>query len=522
MAVPAIADTYIEVESGHIYNAYLNVVASTQYWAGVMGTTTVAILPESQYSFTNINLFDNEVHAWNFPGSNLKDGKHYYAAMPINVAFDAESVRNTTLSDLQTEGLFNSTEYPDFYPNYNDKSDNPEETFCCTQDYINLSAISFQAYKLTLNSNSSYYLLKYLYEGSEYPLYIVPIENYECCDENPCNYQFILPSGKTYYFYVLSKFPAYQIDVKIDGVMTSTFDKTGLPYEVQLELSNIYTSDPPTNLTTGIFERQGSNLFAQKLSLSDITESRVTAQTNSSGVADFVISPTKYTAFNNYGYSLFVAVVDGDSLYSIKNLSIQDSDSWPQEKKNLIPISLADNMRSTVTSLIQLSDYFYRWTSASKGIDVSLTYYTNGTVKSTPNTLRTGAPNKVNFYLRDGAGNPVNGYAVVKETEGFLVLSPVISPINFSDNTRESRKYNVNTDTAVILVPTSYGSEVDSNITFDIYLSDETYLDTTSFYVNETLREPTVSDPFLNDEDLNSLLTATIQAINSLKYSQIN
>ncbi len=131
---------------GNVY--YLNVSASgqTQKWLGLNIT----------YTSTGINnIYSNQSGVFNvtFLKSDVT------VILPIQTNFDYKKLQSVNSSDLLINGIFNSTYFPVFYPNYY-SSDGPNATFCCNLVPINVGGTTINAFEINVGGSKEY-LAKY-------------------------------------------------------------------------------------------------------------------------------------------------------------------------------------------------------------------------------------------------------------------------------------------------------------------------------------------------------------------------
>lgn len=191
------------VNSSHIYSTVLHSNITTGNWAGLTIVTDATNLTESLFPFTSANLATNNIVQTIFPGANFVGGGYYYMASPSAV-FDPDYLVNVSLTDLDEEQLFNSTDFSTFYPGYNDSVDNPYYTISGSQTTINLEGKKILVYDVTLPQNIHYYVAKYDSPLGTVPIFVVPINSSNCFDSSACTAEFLLPvNTNEYYFYAL-------------------------------------------------------------------------------------------------------------------------------------------------------------------------------------------------------------------------------------------------------------------------------------------------------------------------------
>ena len=107
----------VDVIAGHIYYSNLEANSPSSRWSGITVTTNGADFDESNLPFGSIQFVTPEITPREFPGDNLDDGIHYFAAM-FDDSFNLTRVHNVTSGDLDPEEMFSSVDFPIFYPDY--------------------------------------------------------------------------------------------------------------------------------------------------------------------------------------------------------------------------------------------------------------------------------------------------------------------------------------------------------------------------------------------------------------------
>ena len=517
----------ISVKAGYITKANLYSEISTWRWGGIIGYVTPGTLPESPDPFLQHSITAGVIDMINVSASNLKDGKHYFAALPYDTALtiNVSKMRNITENDLEEFGIFNATNFPIFHPNYYQNSDNPKTTFCCYNETILISGKPFTAFRIVLKNNVRYYLLKYQFNDSyALPLFLVNISDYTCYDSSTCQFEFMLPADKTYQLYVLSKEPAYDIKVFVDGVETTDIPNTGLPYNITTVVYDIYTQIPVPNKTIVVFEDNGNNIFSPLPIIS--TTSRVMAYTesDSKGRVQFIISPTP-TLQEAGIYSLKVGILSTkDIITNQKTLNILDME-LKGGKKYISPTELLDNSKATVVYMIQLEDSVYNWAQQRKANKYTIFVDTSGsyTIRNESDELyyssasiQTGAVNYISVILRSG-GVDVPGYVVPEETAGFIVMNPTYNPPVVGPKNHTHKVFYIPTGTGFVIAPTKMGP-ANSEVKLYVYDSNYYLVATIPLYIDKSTTI-TGNAVFYQNDDMQAKIVKTIQVINTLYYA---
>jgi len=513
----------LPLQSGHSYYTELVTYAPSNNWAGLTITHNLLALSDSPYPFASLTLSTPVIQAVQFPGYNLKDDNHYYAAM-FSSTFNLNNVLNVSPSDLDAGGMFDSTHYPQFYPDYASINDNPNKTFCCNTSVIPIGGRNYTAFHVKLATNADYYLLKYKDGSTTEPLFLVEIKDQVCYNSTACVGEFLLPkSTSAYNFYVLSKYPLYNFTVYIDGVQTETFPQTGLPYNLTAYVVDAYTGEPGRNLSVVIGEDNGLNIFIPYHLSGYVSRAYSVGRTDMNGWISFIVAPTAYPAVPDE--TIYLAVRITDSILSGKTLlGIANKNSFIFQSKPLQPSILYDNAKASVNAMNQIVNFLYKWSSQliqAKRFTITydlttgtFTYY-NYQSGNASILLKTGAPNVITVYLRNG-GSYVPGYVQVRETDGYLIMNPV------TDSTPLPQKQRVHdqlvpTGTEFIITPTSLGSTT-STITLTILDTNKNVIATTTLPINPSLNIVS-GGVFYNNDYLKALVNAMNQAVYSLFYA---
>ena len=516
----------LELVSGHIYYAKQSAVSPTQRWEGVIGSLSVGMVEESNEAIGWITMDSaNQIIVAYFSGNNFLDGKHYIVFIPENITFNLTKLENITQADLEENGIFNSQSFPIFHPEYQQKSDNPKNTFCCKTGKVTIGGVEFYAFATSLKQNVPYYLLKYkVNESYEVPVFLTPLDSYIGYDGTPCNFEAILPVSKTYYIYILSKEPPIKLDVWIDGVKTTQFNQTALPYNLTIRATNLYTGEPLENVSIIVFEENGRNIFIPRHLTGEVARGVSLTHTNEEGYAQFIVAPTEYPVSESYSIGVAVSA-DGIVLSRRLNLTVENAGEIVFEKKSpTAGTALLDNVKVTVNTMNQIINSMYLWSSKyEKGFVYNLVYYTNGTYyfinqsdwKMYDNaTLHTGAPNKIIIQIKEPDGSDANGYyAVFNEIGGYLLFNPTFDTPIIGDKTRINRFLKIENNEFCIVSPTSY-ADAYTNVTLTIYNPSGIAVGIVPFEIDRNLL-PGEGGVSLSDD----LYKTSVNAMNSVGYS---
>ena len=487
----------IQLFAGSTFFAKISTEVNTERWAGMYGKVS-GQAEESNLPFLALSIDSSQIINLDLPGENFMDGKHYYAALPQNETFNLTKVKNITAEDLEEYGIFNSSNFPIFHPNYYSKSDNPKKTFCCKKKEILLGGKGFTAFEIELEADVTYYLLKYDVETTQLPLFLVEIKNYTCYDGNSCNYEVILPVGKTYYFYILSKERPIKFDVWIDGVKRTDFEYTAIPFNVTVRATHLYTGEP-LNLTLAVYEREGNNLFVLPLDAGVyFSQAFGFTQTDENGYAKFVVAPTKYQSSSFY--KIAVAALTPTFLIE-KELELQVDANEINYIKKTTPVSpFVSDLKDGINWLRPIANCLFKYASnlqqASRiSINGANVFYVNR-----------GIP-----YIIDTV-DPSAAYIEIEEKNGYLILMPAhrLELWNFSHVV-----FNVS-NKDIIITPTLDGGKI---FKAKIYDSNKNLLYEVIFNVTEATCQTPSSLEFFSSQKLKDAINSVRPVLNSLYYS---
>ncbi|RME32251.1 hypothetical protein D6789_00195 [Candidatus Woesearchaeota archaeon] len=519
----------IDLTSGSVYSAILETRGLSPNWAGLIIVDNGTNGQVDTTPFVSMTLNTPTIIEAPFPGTNLKNDLYYYAAMVPSYTINTNNIQNMTPKDLLVNELFNSTEYPIFYPYYENLTDNPNGTFCCVEANITIAGKNFTAYKAILNQSIPYYLLKYNVSNTTTPLFLVDIADATCYNGTSCIGVFMLPvNTNAYNFYILPQTTTYNITTWIDGVETRTFSQTARPYNLTVLVKDLFSGVPQTGKDVAVYEQGGQNLFIP-LELSGIVNTAWSiGQTDGSGMEEWLVAPTAYPEVVNY--TIGVAVVESDQLVSPITLSITTYDSLPSSSKTVTPSELRDDAVAAVNAMNQIVNFLFEWASnreegkrfrydyeTTTGTWTTYIYVSPLGYVASPATLKSGAPNQVEVRLLT-SGTPQTGSVRARERNGFLILNPRTGSTPLSAKSR-AHYQTIPTGTQFIITPTSY-SFVTSNITFDLYNQGGTLLDTLTININNSLNIQG-GGASLSDDDLKATVNQMNGIINSL-YLALN
>lgn len=516
----------LDLTSGSVYSAILETRGLSNHWSGLLlisdsSGTEASPLPLFQYTFATPRI--DEIA--NRSEQALADEGYWYAAMLLQESFTTSNIENITPEDLEANSLFNSTDFSTFYPQYENRTDNPNATFCCTNESVLVAGRNFTAYRITLNDSVPYYLLKYNSSGIVTPLFLAEVSDQSCYNGTSCSGLFMLPiTTEAYSFYVLPEKTSYNITTWIDGVLSTNFNHTALPYNLTIEVRDLF--DPTLlvpNLDVAVYEQGGQNLFVP-LELSGIINTAWSlGQTDANGREEWLVAPTAYPDVDSY--TIGVGAVEDGVLNGPKILSVDTYDTAPYWAKAPVDTDLRDDAVITVNALNSVVNFLFEWASGREealqyrfdyenttGNWTSYFYVTGFGYISGNVLIKTGAPNLIEARYLVG-GTPTNASVRVRETDGLLILNPRTGSAPMSAKTRQHFQ-SIPAETQFVVTPTSY-PPASSNVTLDLYNSGGALLDTLTININSTLNIAGGGATY-SDDDLKVMVNSMNSVINSL------
>ncbi|MFH1396424.1 MAG: right-handed parallel beta-helix repeat-containing protein, partial [archaeon] len=296
------------------------------------------------------------------------------------------------------------------------------------------------------------------------------------------NYQFNVTQFSNYS--VGNASTTYNITVWIDNVETDQFNRTAVPHRVLVNITQ--NGLPSGNITVGIAEQNGRNFVFPLVETGNNFEALVTNLTNSSGLVEFIIAPTRYN--NESPYNISVNIYSGGGVTQSKNLSLSsDALSLGTEVvgKTLPGINI---LKNNMESWLSLTLFMKSWVNDGKGVYQSINVSQVGGSSTTLSPIQVGAINVINITLLNSSNQSVSGTLTPLEDYGWL-LHASTSP---SANNHSTQLTNFNITNLLYTMGTLYN--VDANYSIAVYNETGELVTTLYFEQNDTLREPTDSD----------------------------
>jgi len=500
------AQNTLGTEGGNISITNITIIKLTDYWAGIVGwlngTVTNINYPVSTQDTPQPIIYTNEPN-----GSYAKYYNDTMIITRLDFKPDITDIYAPVASDFNQTGMFsNFTAFMGM--NYTLEIEDPEDTLCdpCVFTTYYIYDIPFTAPYITLNANTRMYILKFVNATVEEPLFVGTIESLLGYNGSFFDFEYMVPAFEDYYFYIYHQ-EECNITVWIDGVETTTFPKTGVPYDVEVLVTD-NTSTPVTNATIRAVERNGRNLLMPLLDIAKEFLAYDQKTTNSNGRAWFAISPTRYNIPDSYGYETYLEV--NNDYYCRKNLSIAVYDSLsPTYRTDLINDSYGSQVKAGVQNMNSLASTASKWTYAGKMRLANVDVYTNGTYTTPLPTLKAGAPNMINITAYNHITlNEINASVSILEGDGHIIYVPNQPATEMFNNSGRT----FYTNESIIIIPTHYNN--DEWLTIFISNGGVPFA-TMTFSVDSTLEPPTGAEADM-DTATYIAISSALQNINSV------
>lgn len=499
------AQSSLGTEGGNITSADASLNQSTLHWAGIVGWlngTPVSDTsnPVSWQDAYNTTVFVNE--------PNGSYAEHYNISMVLTrLPFkpNLSEISSPAASDFNESGMFSS--FSTFAGmNYSIVADSPLHTLCdpCTFGTCYLYGMPFSCPYITLGVNTPMGILKFDNGTHVEPLFVGVIDSLLGYNGSFFDFEYLVPAFDDYYFYLYSQ-PACNLTVWIDGVQTTTFPDTGVPYEVRVLVTD-NQSHPLTGVQVRAAEGNGRNILYPVLRLGRELLGWGQARTDSAGFAAFVLEPTRYNIPDGYGYEAYLEVIDGYDCRA--NFSISSYSSLtPTYRSSLFNSSYESQVKASSQNMNSLASTASKWISMRKMRVANVTVFSNGTYGALP-TLKAGAPNLLNITVyNDTTLAVINATAQMLEANGHVVFVPRQPGKDGYNNTNM-----FTTNETPVIIPTRYN--VDANLTVAVG-ENGTVFATLPFTVDAVLEDPGAGEADMDDATYISISSA-LQNINSV------
>lgn len=493
-------------EGGNMTLIDLSISQPTQYWGGIVGVLNGSPILDLN-NFVSIQNVSNASIFYNEPNGSY--AAFYNVSMIITrLPFkpNISEIFSPDPSDFNETGMFSNFSAFSGMTNYSIYSDSPYNTFA---PFLNTTCyiyqIPFNCSYIILKNNTIMGVLKFDNGTHEEPLFVNVIENLLGYNGSYFHFEYIVPILEKYYFYIYGQ-KECNITVWIDDVQTTTFPQTGVPYKVVAQARD-ENGNILENVTMYAVESNGRNIFYPIIEAANKFFGKGSTKTNASGMATFVLTPSRYNIPDNYNYEAYLEVSDG-SFYCRKNLSIANYASLtPIYRTSLVNNDYASQVKSSTQNMNSLAKTASIWVTNKKIREKNITVYTNGTVEHNPSVLlKAGAPNLINITVKDNTtGDVVNATLDFSENNGLIIFVPLQPDKELYTN--EKTSYSNQT---IVLIPTEYNNN--ANITLLIYYNDSAIANIV-FNVDSTLEPPVAAESDMNDT-LYGALSSSLQNIN--------
>lgn len=499
LASLSFADSYVS-EGGNVTPIDLNGTDRTVYWAGIVGwmNASAPFDPYLPIGYEQVGVSDiNRTYA---------NGTWYGDPMIVtrlNFRPDLSDIRPPTLADISTGGMFdNFTRFSG--KNFTNFADSPLFTFVgALTDICRLGSQNFSCARITLVGPTPLWLLVFDNGTHEEPIFISNVTSTTGYNGTNFDFQYMVPVLDNYFFYIYPE--DCNITIWIDGVETTAYPKTGVPYAVNFLITYNGSTVPIPNAFVRVTENNGRNLLYPNLYAGRNYTGRGYMTANTNGEAVFALSPTRYNVPDSYGYTSYVEVLYPS--YCRQEFTIVAYEYLdPTYRSSLVNPAYGSQVKTSVQNMNSIASTASKWISSGKARDASFTVRTDGTVVGSLPTLKVGAPNIFNITVLD-SGNPVNGTMTVEETDGLIIYAPAQPEKDLLNNTGP-----FNSNDNFMLMPTRYNNN--ANLTFFMYYNNTNFANLT-FTIDSVLEDPAASEMTM-DESTNALIGSALQNINQV------
>lgn len=494
-------------EGGNVTEINLNATQNSTHWAGIVGHLNGSPVDLSSYvskqNTPNSSVFYNQPN-----GSYASFFNTTMIVTRLPFKPDQSQIYSPSMSDFNETGFFSTFATFAGMSNYSLYAESPYNTFL---PFLNTTCYIYETampcYYIVLKNNTPMGILKFDNGTSQEPLFVNTIGSLLGYNGSYFDFEYLVPVLETYYFYIYAE-KECNITVWIDDAQTATFPNTGVPYKVVAQVRD-KTGGIVQNITLRAVEENGRNIFYPVIEMARKFFGIGMAKTNGTGMATFVLTPTRYNIPDAYGYAIYLEVDDA-GFYCRRNLSIANYGGLvPTYRTALVNDNYASQVKASTQNMGALANTASKWIMAKKIREKNITVYTNGTVEHNLSVLlKAGAPNIINITVNDsGSGNIVNATLDFSENNGLIIFAP-LQP----DKEAYTNKKTFYSNETIIIIPTRYNNN--ANITVLVSYSGSPVA-TLVLDVNSTLGEPAASEKDMSD-DIYAILAPSLQNINSV------
>jgi len=505
MAGAVMAQT--SIQGGNISETNPSGNQNTHFWSAIVGDFNST--PTRLNTFVSIQDTPNMSVFYNMPNGSY--GSFYNETMlltRLSTKPEAEDIYTPSPSDFNGSGMF-STFGVFGVPDLSDNPENPNTTFDGAANLMTcyIYDVPIVCPYVTLSPDIKMGVLLYNNGTTIEPLFVESIMNQIGYNGSLFDFEYMVPALERYYFYIMEPTPC-NMTVYIDGVQTTTFPKTGVPYDVEAVVVDNGTQAPISGLRVDADEQNGLNLLYPLIQLGMQAIGDGNTLTDSNGRAVFVLSPTRYNIPDSYDYAGYIQVNHG-GYYCRQNLSIASYGSLsPTYLTSLVNGTYSSEVKSSTQNTNALASTASKWVSQGKMRVIDVTAYTDGTYDTLP-TLKAGAPNLMNITVINSTDlSAINATASVLEADGQIIFVMQQPPPNKSYANTE----RFSTNQTIVLIPTNYNNQ--ANLTIMLSAGGAPFGSLT-FPIDQSLEGPSPSDSDMSPS-LQSGMSGALQNINSI------
>lgn len=305
----------ISTEGGNVTDLNLSANDTTKYWAGIVGWMNNSAPANPAYPISYEPVGGVDIY------TNSPNGTYYNISMVVTrlpAKPPLSNISSPVLADFSTGGMFsNFTAFAGL--DFTTFIDSPLYTFLPSLAMnCSVGSLTLPCPYITLLPNVRLAVLKFSNGTHDEPLFITIIENQPGFNGTYFDFEYMVPRSETYYFYVYPE--DCNITVWIDGVQTTAFPKTGVPYDVRFLVTYAGNPSPVQGAKLRVVEENGRNILYPNLYPGRTYAGSGYMTTNTSGNAVYALSPTRYNVPDSYSYVAYVEVTSPS--YCRKNFSI--------------------------------------------------------------------------------------------------------------------------------------------------------------------------------------------------------
>ncbi len=496
------------IQGGNISQTNMSANQNTQFWSAIVGNFNSTPTRIDQFisiqDTPNMTVYDNQPN-----GSYVSFFNKTMLLTRLDQKPELENIYSPSPSDFNASGMFSA--FGVFgISNLSDNPQNPYDTFAGATNLMTCYVydVPYVCPYVTLAPDIRMGVLLYNNGTRIEPLFIESIINQAGYNGSMFDFEYMVPALERYYFYIMEPIPC-DMTVYIDGVQTTTFPKTGVPYDVEAVVVDNATRAPISGLRVDADEQNGLNLLYPVIQLGMQAIGNGNTLTDSNGRAVFALSPTRYNIPDAYGYAGYILVNHGG--YTCRqNLSIASYGSLsPTYRTTLVNGTYSSEVKSSTQNTNALATTASKWVAQGKMRVIDVTAYTDGTYDSLP-TLKAGAPNLINITVFNTTDmSVVNVSASVLEADGQIIFVMQQPPQNKSYADTQT----FYTNQTVVLIPTNYNNQ--ANLTIALGSPGTPPFGYLAFPIDQSLEGPSPSDADM-PPSLQSGMSAALQNINSI------